>query len=107
MNLVTAVLVEDAIEAAKMDEAMEVAYMRKRIKVLAPEIRRVFSLLDTSNDGKISFKELDFSEIPLPGELASIIQSEKLKDLFYYLDADHSAYIFEREFLEGVCLIAL
>merc|ERR1712007_376011 len=53
MNMVTAVLVEDAIEVSRCDKDFEQMLLRKKLKRLIPEIRNVFRQLDTSEDGCI------------------------------------------------------
>eukprot|EP00932_Pfiesteria_piscicida_P019719 SRR837773.6546.p1 GENE.SRR837773.6546~~SRR837773.6546.p1 ORF type:complete len:414 (+),score=130.11 SRR837773.6546:183-1244(+) len=116
MNLITAVLVEDAISSARMDAEMEQAYLRKRLKSLIPEIRQVFVQLDVSQDGFVGLgelaermAELQDRKIAIPKEVAKILDPEKVTDLeaiFDYLDFDGSRTIDEDEFVEGVCQLA-
>merc|ERR1740121_88158 len=117
MNLVTAVLVEDAIASARMDSEMEKAYTRKRLKQLIPEVKQVFAQLDVSGDGFIGLGEfadhmrgLQSRKIKLPKEISKVFDPEKLADLqsfFEFLDLDGSRTISEDEFVEGVCYLSL
>merc|ERR1712232_838116 len=100
MNLVTAVLVENAISSARMDDEMEAYYTRKILRRLTPEIKQVFKQLDSSGNDAVSIRELvDAIEegIDIPDELKDIIQPDKLVDLFEYLDLDGSGELSEAE----------
>merc|ERR1712194_648011 len=46
MNLVTAVIVEGAIEQAKADKEVQAAYEAQRLQRLLPELREMFNALD-------------------------------------------------------------
>jgi len=107
MNLVTAVIVEHAIESAKTDADIAQNAMRKRLTELKPQIKQVFQLLDKSGDGFIQFSEIDFDRIDIPDDLRDIVQPALLSDLFEFLDLDGSGELDEKEFETGVCHLAL
>jgi len=107
MNLVTAVIVESAIAGASEDAEMDRKMMRKQLKRLVPAIQEVFMKLDTDNEGTLSREELAQADIVWPQELAKTIQTDKLVDLFEFLDIDDNNQIDRKEFVDGVCHLAL
>jgi hypothetical protein len=110
MNLVTAVIVEHAIECSKADQELEGIIMRKKLHALEPQIEKAFEDLDESGNKKISIdelKDLRFHEKVLPKELQLLIQPDKLADLFEFLDTDDSGEIDEDEFKAGIAHLAL
>ena len=58
MNLVTAVIVEGAIEQAKNDKDVQAAYEAQRLQKLMPELRLMFAALDEDESGDITREEL-------------------------------------------------
>jgi voltage-gated sodium channel len=108
MNLVTAVIVDNAISQSREDLETQNAELRKRVRVLQPEIDALFDDLDQSKDGTLEIEELDLSMVRVPDDLRSIIQDEdRLKDLFQYLDDDGSGTVDKREFTSGIMNLAL
>jgi hypothetical protein len=107
MNLVTAVIVENAISNAGEDAEMTLNERRKQLKRLIPSIKDVFQALDADGTGMLTLEELNFSKVKMPQELRDIIQPDKLHDLFEFLDMDESGEIDSKEFVDGVCHLAL
>mmetsp|Transcript_102889 Transcript_102889/g.300199 ORF Transcript_102889/g.300199 Transcript_102889/m.300199 type:complete len:632 (+) Transcript_102889:81-1976(+) len=110
MNLITAMLVEDAISSAQMDEEMKLFYARKRLRQLTPSLRHLFQSLDKNGDGLIQIREVVESikvGIQIPVELQDIINPARMLDLFEALDSDSSGDLSEPEFVDGLCYVAL
>jgi hypothetical protein len=106
MNLVTAVIVNTAIEQHKQDEHVQRKRLRKRVQALIPLVEELFDRLDANDDGVIEVGELQCSEwdeqVEVPAKLRSAISIEKLRDLFVLLDADGSTTLEKGEFVLGV-----
>jgi hypothetical protein len=107
MNLVTAVIVDTAIEQHKENDRLKLAGMRKKIKLLTPKIEKLFQQLDSDGGGEIEVKELDFTGIVMPPELKEIVDEDKLKDLFGFLDLDGSGTVSLGEFVDGIMHLSL
>ena len=56
--VVTAVIVEGAIEQAKSDKEVQAAYEAQRLQKLMPELRLMFAALDEDESGDITKEEL-------------------------------------------------
>jgi hypothetical protein len=69
MNLVTAVIVEGAIEQGKQDREVQKAYEKQKIANLIPTIRRLFNELDTDGSGGLSLDEILNADEALQMEL--------------------------------------
>lgn len=110
MNLITALIVEDAISSAHMDEEMQAFYTRQKLKQLTPALRALFRSLDKSGDGLVEIKEVVHSlkqGLSIPKELQEILNPARMVDLFEALDADQSGDLSESEFVEGLSSVAL
>lgn len=110
MNLITALLVENAISNQRMDEEMVAFYTRQKLRNLEPLFRELFQSFDTSGDGLINISEImdamqGGTEIPL--QLQEIVSHARIIDLFDALDKDQSGYVTEDEFIEGLGYMAL
>jgi len=110
MNLVTAVIVDEAIAQGEEDREMHTTKLRKKIKENEAHIKAIFKDLDHDGDGQLALKELEhgLAQVDhrrlrdLPEDLQSILTSDQLIDLYEYLDADNSGEVDEQEFLEGI-----
>merc|ERR1712072_1144821 len=90
MNLVTAVIVEGAIEQAK------------QIKEAIPKISEVFHLLDADGSGDVSLEEVANADDNVKGILLEVLKADDLVDLFEMLDVDGSGSLDIDEFCDGV-----
>lgn len=93
MNLVTAVIVEGAIEQGKQDREVQKAYENQKVAALIPTIKRLFHELDTDESGALSMDELDNAPESVKHELQKIMQSDDLATLAELIDANHSGEI--------------
>jgi len=83
-NLVTAVLVDDAIRGSQMDDKMEEEHQRRRFGALEPKFRKAFMLLDPDDDGNVSMEEFlkfDFKDIDELDEVEEYLQPGKIGKL--------------------------
>jgi hypothetical protein len=98
MNLVTAVIVENSLEQAKLDkEAVEVNRQRI-IKKLMPRLHEMFHSLDSNGDGKIMLDEFSLCDEQTREELMELFNTEDLVELFEILDADGGGSVSIDEF---------
>jgi voltage-gated sodium channel len=107
MNLVTAVIVDTAIERHKTNDLLKRAEMRKKIRALTPHIEDLFVQLDKAEDGSLEVKELSLTGIDMHKDLRNVIEEDKLKDLFQFLDLDGSGTIDKGEFVDGIMHLTL
>jgi hypothetical protein len=107
MNLVTAVIVDNAITQSREDIETKRAETRKTVKALQPQIEKLFIELDRDKDDMLSIDEVDLEFITMPEALRYVIDEEKLRDLFEFLDDDGSGSVDKEEFIEGVASLAL
>jgi Ca2+-binding EF-hand superfamily protein len=102
----------NAIDDAKVDAELEQADKRRRLKQLQPQIKRIFEVFDKDSDGELDITELcaalrRHQPVGVPADVKEIIRSEKLVDLFEFLDIDNSGTVNEDEFVQGVGHLAM
>eukprot|EP00930_Biecheleria_cincta_P094865 TRINITY_DN8647_c0_g1_i1.p1 TRINITY_DN8647_c0_g1~~TRINITY_DN8647_c0_g1_i1.p1 ORF type:complete len:584 (+),score=109.02 TRINITY_DN8647_c0_g1_i1:335-2086(+) len=102
MNLVTAVICNNAFEQASQDREAQQIYEQRRREKLVGELTASFHRFDIDGDGRISRNELmEASGV----DLQSLYQSLKLdnpEEIFSALDVDGTGEISIDEFCEGV-----
>jgi hypothetical protein len=125
MNLISAVIVDNAIAQGGQDRDMQRRSLRRKVHQMKPYLQRIFE--EMSKDGQVRRKDLargmdsvienlrgscvigdgerQFED--MPQELRDVVESEKLLDLFDYLDEDGSGAIDEDEFCHGLSYLAL
>merc|ERR1719387_1410191 len=88
MNLVTAVIVEGAIEQAKLDREVNKAYKSAEAKKRMPIIREMFKKIDKDNSGDITLDEIVEVDEQTQEEMRKCFQMDDLVELFEILDDD-------------------
>lgn len=107
MNLVTAVIVEEAITASSKDAETKRAELKKKVKSLMPVVEELFDQLDSSKDGTLELAELNVDTMPIPAALEDILDKDRLTDFFELLDDDGSGTVDKHEFIDGIMSFAL
>merc|ERR1712113_635270 len=110
MNLVTALVVEDAIASARMDEDMETLYNRKMAKQMVPSLTQLFRSLDRTSDDCVELDEIVSAlrdGLNIPPDLKGIVTEERVVDLFDFFDQDNDLKLSEEEFVNGMCQVAI
>jgi Ca2+-binding EF-hand superfamily protein len=102
MNLVTAVMVEDAMAQAEKDKAYRARLLQNDRDRLRPELEQMFSNLDKDEDGTIDLNELFNAPPQLMMRLQALMQVDHLSDIFYLLDNDGNGTIGVDELVDGV-----
>lgn len=107
MNLVTAVLVENVFNQSKRDEEFENQRLRKQVKSLLPQVRKLFEELDANGDGYLTKDEINEAWSDIPKELTTLLDSMTHDELFEELDSDNSGRVSKDVFVEGLISLAL
>lgn len=106
MNMVTALIVNSALETARDDLEMEAEQMRSTLHRIDPLIHQMFEELDKTGDGSITIKEVQEAVqnngLQFPYEIRTRIAEDKLVELFAVLDSDGSGELSADEFKEGI-----
>eukprot|EP00927_Polykrikos_kofoidii_P075087 TRINITY_DN7113_c0_g2_i1.p1 TRINITY_DN7113_c0_g2~~TRINITY_DN7113_c0_g2_i1.p1 ORF type:complete len:629 (-),score=98.49 TRINITY_DN7113_c0_g2_i1:6-1892(-) len=102
MNLVTAVMVESALQQAASDRATQRAREIVRKRALLPKLREMFWKLDEDGSGEVSMQEIHDAPQWLCDELKNMVHSEDLEEIFHLLDDDDSGNVQIDEFLQGI-----
>eukprot|EP00930_Biecheleria_cincta_P028971 TRINITY_DN20164_c0_g1_i1.p1 TRINITY_DN20164_c0_g1~~TRINITY_DN20164_c0_g1_i1.p1 ORF type:complete len:564 (-),score=86.41 TRINITY_DN20164_c0_g1_i1:21-1481(-) len=106
MNLVTAVIVEGAIEQGKQDKEVEQEHKKQLIKSMIPALTAMFYEMDEDGNGTLTFEELQRCGDDLQDELMMNMKAESLEELFDMIDVDGSGEVEIDEFCIGVSKIA-
>ncbi|CAD7964269.1 unnamed protein product [Amoebophrya sp. A25] len=105
MNLVTAVLVQSAIEESENDKEVNAAYQKQQLAALMPEVRRIFKQLDEDGSGDISKQEVVrglANNAQLKMDLEFFLGNHDPIDLFEMLDVDGGGVIAIDEFCDAL-----
>jgi len=108
MNLVTAVLVEHALQHATREEELARLRTKDKIKAALPELQTIFDTLDLDGSGHITQEEA--ANVPLtvfPPKVLDAVSAESMGDLFQMLDVDEGGTLTQAEFLEGLLNLLL
>ena len=118
MNLVTAVIVEKAIESGQEEREVRFARERELKEQHCDDLRNLFSEMDDDGDRKLCLKELEQANISVKNKLSQVIgmglitNQENLNNfdreiafLFNMLDADGTGWLDMDEFVEGLLRI--
>ncbi|CAE7554920.1 scn4aa [Symbiodinium sp. CCMP2456] len=109
MNLVTAALVENAMEQTANQADEDKKELQQQLKRAIPALIEVFHDLDKDQNGMLTYEELQ--DVPMedfvPGRLMESIHVETMADFFHYLDVDGSGNVSQTEFVEGLLNLCL
>eukprot|EP00931_Biecheleriopsis_adriatica_P055066 TRINITY_DN32480_c0_g1_i1.p1 TRINITY_DN32480_c0_g1~~TRINITY_DN32480_c0_g1_i1.p1 ORF type:complete len:544 (+),score=108.35 TRINITY_DN32480_c0_g1_i1:59-1690(+) len=106
MNLVTAVIVEGAIEQGKQDRDVQAEYKKQQIQAMVPGLTAMFHELDDDGSGTLTVDELTNCDDELREELMKYMNAESLVELFEMIDIDGSGEVNIEEFCEGISKLA-
>jgi hypothetical protein len=110
MNLVTAVIVDKAIAQGALDREMQTQALQKKMMKYSPILQGLFQDIDIRKDGEVPLTNIQdglaqlepHKLYELPDDLVKILASDKLIDMFEFLDEDSSGTINEGEFVDGI-----
>jgi voltage-gated sodium channel len=110
MNLVTAIIVENAMAKSREDAEEALQVKRKVFRRVEPSLRSAFRKMDQDRSGTLTVNEvaecLQHRHFKLPSDVEDFIETDKLIDFFNFLDDDDSGEIDEDEFVSGVAHLA-
>jgi len=104
MNLITAVIVQGAIENGKADREVKLAVNKKKRDKMVPRIRAIFDRLDQDKGGTVTLEEVAGADGRMKEELLDLVQSDNIVELFELLDIDGSGELDIQEFIDGIMM---
>ncbi|CAE7040125.1 Catsper1 [Symbiodinium sp. KB8] len=103
MNLVTAVLVEGALENAQHDRELKRHVLQEKLRRAAPKLSSMFESLDVNQDGTVSLEEFMHMSVDVfPQELFDNSSVSSLQEVFEILDISGKGFLSQSEFVEGL-----
>jgi len=102
MNLVTAQVVESALQMAKKNREGKSAMHRRWKHTLIPKLQKLFEELDTDGSGELELSELINAPEGVQEQLLEIVGMDEIVELFQALDTDGSGTVGIDEFCETV-----
>eukprot|EP00927_Polykrikos_kofoidii_P016687 TRINITY_DN17567_c0_g1_i1.p1 TRINITY_DN17567_c0_g1~~TRINITY_DN17567_c0_g1_i1.p1 ORF type:complete len:700 (+),score=75.14 TRINITY_DN17567_c0_g1_i1:77-2176(+) len=102
MNLVTAVMVESALQAAASDQLTKRVREEARRVSMVPKLREMFWALDDDCSGEITIEEIATAPKWLADELKNLTRTDGLCEVFQLLDDDDDGVVQIDEFLDGI-----
>jgi voltage-gated sodium channel len=111
MNLVTAIIVENALSKGREDEHDRASELRQTVKRIIPDIMAVFDKIDTDGSGSVTMAEVaavaNSGELILPSSIHKYVEPDRLLDLLTSFDMDGSGEIDRQEFVDGVVWLVI
>eukprot|EP00927_Polykrikos_kofoidii_P016691 TRINITY_DN17567_c0_g1_i3.p1 TRINITY_DN17567_c0_g1~~TRINITY_DN17567_c0_g1_i3.p1 ORF type:complete len:413 (+),score=53.97 TRINITY_DN17567_c0_g1_i3:3-1241(+) len=102
MNLVTAVMVESALQQAASDQQTLRAREEARRLNIVPMLREMFWTLDEDCSGEITVEEIASAPKWLSEALKNLMHVDDLCEIFRLLDDDDDGVLQIEEFLDGI-----
>jgi len=102
MNLLTAVIVEGALEQARKDIEVQDMYEREVKKRMLPRLLKMFAEIDTNGDGEITREEISAAPEEVHENIRALVKLDDLNELFDILDKNDEGAIGIKDFFEGL-----
>merc|ERR1712151_1283527 len=107
MNLITATLVQGAIEQGHSDKEAHHHELKTHCKRMLPQIWEAFNQIDGNHNGTLTRDEVEHCRSTLPPEIAERLEDKNLAEYFDLLDVDLSGSIEAEEFVDGILHLLL
>jgi len=105
VNLVTAVIVESAIEQGKQDREAQIRYKQHTLKNLLPGLKELFMGLDKDKDKRITRDEIEEAPAALKHQLEVFLKADSVEELFQMIDVDDSGEVDIGEFCDSIAKV--
>ncbi|CAJ1431558.1 unnamed protein product [Effrenium voratum] len=102
MNLVTAVMVNSALDQASEDKDVKRAYEAVQKRKQLERLKIMFLELDSDGSGELTLEELRSAPEEVREQLQEVAATEDIEGLFQMLDYDGGGSLDTEEFCEGV-----
>jgi len=102
MNLVTAVIVEGAIQAGKQDADSLRRYRQYQFMKMLPDLRAKFREMDKDGNDLLTLEEVMNAPAAIKDDLSEYVDGDGLQELFEMIDIDESGAINSDEFCDGI-----
>jgi len=102
MNLVTAIMVESALDKSAADKEVMRMWELQKKKKKVDRVQEIFTEMDADNSGKLTLDELQTAPPELKREFAELVETEDFEMLFQLLDYDQRGAVNIREFCDGI-----
>lgn len=107
MNLVTAVIVNSALEQTAQDKDLMKSMEEKRKKKILKDLKRMFTRLDEDGSGQLSREEIEGVDEAEKEVLRNLTSMDDPVEIFDVLDVDGSGDIGIDEFCDGLWQVAI
>jgi len=107
MNLVTAIIVNGAIEGALQDKEAQRVQEEQTKKTIVKRMKRVFQRLDEDGSGEVTVDEIQQVSSEDKALMCELTQISSIDELFEALDVDGSGSVTIDEFCYGIHQAAL
>merc|ERR1712032_231486 len=107
MNLVTAILVESALDRSKEDQDLVRKQRQAQISSVKPRLYEIFEKIDKDHTGQATLQEVMQWCGDVPEELSAFVTPEHLVSLFEVLDVDQTGGVEQGEFVNGLLKLML
>eukprot|EP00927_Polykrikos_kofoidii_P086263 TRINITY_DN9612_c0_g2_i1.p1 TRINITY_DN9612_c0_g2~~TRINITY_DN9612_c0_g2_i1.p1 ORF type:complete len:734 (-),score=123.30 TRINITY_DN9612_c0_g2_i1:8-1993(-) len=102
MNLITAVIVNSALEQAMEDKDLKQSQKELHRRTLMKELRDLFNTIDVDNSGLISREEFESLNVDDMEHVMELVVAGSPSEVFDALDIDGSGDVGIDEFVEGI-----
>eukprot|EP00746_Dinoflagellata_sp_MGD_P142699 gnl/MRDRNA2_/MRDRNA2_75631_c0_seq1.p1 gnl/MRDRNA2_/MRDRNA2_75631_c0~~gnl/MRDRNA2_/MRDRNA2_75631_c0_seq1.p1 ORF type:complete len:768 (+),score=161.93 gnl/MRDRNA2_/MRDRNA2_75631_c0_seq1:86-2389(+) len=107
LNLVTAVIVEGALEQAEQDKEMQLAHEEQKKKLVLQELKELFETLDVDQSGCLSYEEMSNAPQECQDKMVTLFKDatnydDVLEMAMDMLDMDRDGEVSYTEFTEGI-----
>jgi len=112
MNLITAVVVDDAIRTTQMDNEMKKHFLRAKLRDFRPAFKELFQGIDSASNGNGIVEVQEIIQafkagLEIPPAIQGLVNTGRLLDLFDLLDQDEDGGLTESEFVDGLSCLAI
>lgn len=102
MNIVTAVIVNTALETNEIDKESKRAYQSEIRKTITGSLRQMFDFFDEKNIGHVTLDQLLNAPEEACNLLCQLTEHDTMEDLFREIDLDNNNELTLEEFCGGV-----